>query len=296
MLRYINIGRALIFHVWMELRLHIKICTPAYAGLYLVVVLLAVLAVFLAVVRAVCAVRTIVWLILRLICSVLIVLLFILVVIIFRHIAFLLNHIGYADSMCEKLKNMQYQKWKIVEYIIEPLLQFMIVRTYVFILSVLFPKSFRNRSQLDKTKPLIKMPCMNISRNDSIELQYPEPVLFPLDKAVQHQSFANMHPPSFWADRITCIAYMPTSSHIVGMQNIQSENTAVTGLFRNPAISLRGEKRSPRSFIQRLFLREGNPLLYHFIPNPDHLRQILFFICSYHNIHFSHLFRKYRTR
>ncbi len=40
--------------------------------------------------------------------------------------------------------------------------QGMIIRADILIMPVLHPKPFRNRSELDKTKPFIEMPCVDI--------------------------------------------------------------------------------------------------------------------------------------
>ncbi len=56
-------------------------------------------------------------------------------------------------------------------------------------MSILHPKSFRDRSKLHKYELFIQMPHMHIRRNDRIELQYFDSMQFSLQDTVLDKLF-----------------------------------------------------------------------------------------------------------
>ena len=76
-------------------------------------------------------------------------------------------------------------------------LQFDIVRADVLIFTAFQQKAFRNNAELLESDALIQMPCMDICRNDCVELKYPEAMLSALLNAVPDQLFADVKSPAF---------------------------------------------------------------------------------------------------
>ena len=68
----------------------------------------------------------------------------------------------------------------------------MIVWADILVVPILHTKSSRNRSELDKAKPLIKMPRMYVAFDHCIELQYPESECSFHFQAVYYQLLANV--------------------------------------------------------------------------------------------------------
>ena len=155
----------------------------------------------------------------------------------------------------------------------------MIVRTDVLIMPVLHAESPRDHPQLDKAKPFVQMPCMQIGRHHRIELQHPESVKPSLLQTVQDQLFARVPPPVRPADRIAGVADMSAPALIVGMQDIKPKHLTCLPVHCRPAVRLGRKKCGPGFHRQRLFLGEGNPFLHHLIPDPDHIRYVLFPVC-----------------
>ena len=60
----------------------------------------------------------------------------------------------------------------------------MIIRTNIFIMSILHPEASRNHAQLCETKPLIQMSGMNIAGNYRIKLQHTISMLSALNQTV----------------------------------------------------------------------------------------------------------------
>ena len=122
------------------------------------------------------------------------------------------------------------------------LLQSMIIRTDIFIMTILHTKAFRNCSELNETEPFIKMPCMDICRHYSIELKNTKAVLLSLKQTIRNKLFADVQSPALRFNSIACIADMTAPAHIIRMQDIQTINVSIFRISSNSAIGLRSKK------------------------------------------------------
>ena len=118
----------------------------------------------------------------------------------------------------------------------------MIIRTNVLICSVLQAESTRNHPQLVKAEPFIEMPCMNICRDNRVELQNPKAGVPPLCKRVTYQLLPNMRSPAIPAYCIAGIANMPAAADVVGMKNIKPADSMGSRIFRHGAVCLPGKE------------------------------------------------------
>lgn len=82
-------------------------------------------------------------------------------------------------------------------------------------MSVFHSKATRNSTKLDETQTLIQMPCVNVTFNNSIELQHFKTKLLCLIQAVYNKFFTDMLPPDGRGNRITCITDMSLSSNFL---------------------------------------------------------------------------------
>ena len=154
------------------------------------------------------------------------------------------------------------------------------------------------------------MPRMHIRSHNRIELKHSIAMLFSLNQAILYQLLPDMQATGIPGNCIARIANMSTAPNIVGMQNIQSINLSgfqlisisfiLESIFRllifdihwirndfcHSAICLLCKELSSTCLVQQLFLWKGNSILYHFIPDADHLRKILLLIFSYFNLHY----------
>lgn len=105
-------------------------------------------------------------------------------------------------------------------------LQFMIIRTDVFKMSVLHSKSLWNCAQLDKAQSLIQMAGVNIAFYNSIELKNSIATFFCLKQAVFYKLFTNMFSAGIGSDGIACITDVTAASNIVWMKDVKSINFA----------------------------------------------------------------------
>ena len=84
-------------------------------------------------------------------------------------------------------------------------LQLVIVRTNVFVMSVLHSETFRDGSELDKPEAFVQVPRVRVAFDDGIELQDSEAVLFSLFETVFHEHFADVLASGFRSDRVARI-------------------------------------------------------------------------------------------
>ena len=161
----------------------------------------------------------------------------------------------------------------------------MIVRTDVFIMSVLHPETSRNDAKLGKAKAFIQMSGVGIRPHDGIELKNAKAESLPLRETVQHQLFSDMQAAEGFAYRVAGVADVAAAADVVGMQDVKSQNLIGVGGFCDSAEGLFCEKRSSGLPIQQLRLRECDTVLYNFVPYRDHSLQIRFCISAYQDVH-----------
>ena len=96
----------------------------------------------------------------------------------------------------------------------------MIIRADSFIRPVFHPEAAGYRSQLCKSKPLIKMPCVNVGFYNSVELNDFESNAFCVFHTVFYELFAYMHASERTAYRVACVAYVTAAPFVIGMKYI----------------------------------------------------------------------------
>ena len=139
-------------------------------------------------------------------------------------------------------------------------------------MSVFHPETTGDRAELHETKPFIKMPGMDVALHDGIELEDTEAELLCFLQTISHQLFADMLSAHGRGNSIARIADMPAASHVIRMQDVQSDDLSVR--IRHTGIALGGKEGFSAFRIQSYFLRKRDPFLNDFIPDPDHLFQI----------------------
>ena len=85
---------------------------------------------------------------------------------------------------------------------------------------ILHAKSPGNGAELNESQARIQMPCVDIAFHDSIELEHSKSQFTPFFQAIQNQLLPNVLAPYVGGYGITCIADMPTSAHIVWMEDV----------------------------------------------------------------------------
>lgn len=152
----------------------------------------------------------------------------------------------------------------------------MVVRADVLIMPILHPEPTRYSSKLDKSESLIQMPCVNITFHHGIELQHSKAMFLRLFQAVHYKFFSDVLSPHDRRNRITRIADMTASAHIVWMKYVQTYDFSRIG-FRNAAITLAVKELFSRYIVQRVFLRKGYAIFYDLVPDRIHERYVSIF-------------------
>ena len=169
-------------------------------------------------------------------------------------------------------------------------LKHVVIRTDVLIVTVFHAETAGDDAQLGKPQSLIEMSCVDVGRNHGVELQNRETMLFSLYQRIQNQLFSDMEPPQSGAYCIAGVADVAAAPYIVGVQDVKAEKSACVRIFRNSAAALRGKENPTCLVSQKLLLREGNALLYDFIPDFNHFRKVLVGIAANHEFHKNHTF------
>lgn len=92
---------------------------------------------------------------------------------------------------------VDYENRKTVRLKELPELNFPVIRTNILKTAIFHAESALDCSQLNKSKPLVKMTCMNVRRNNSVELQNSKALFMSLFYAVFHKPLSNVKPPAF---------------------------------------------------------------------------------------------------
>ena len=129
------------------------------------------------------------------------------------------------------------------------------------------------------------MSCVDIASHNRIKLKYAKTVLFSLYQAVRYQLSSNMKASGIPAYRIAGIADVTASSDVIWMKDVKAVNVFALLIHGCRCISLLRKKSFSGFFIQTFFLWKSHTIFHHFIPDPDQIRKIFFFIFSYCNIH-----------
>ena len=101
----------------------------------------------------------------------------------------------------------------------------------VFIMTIVHTKALRNDAKLPETEELVEMKRMHIGCYNRIELQDTEAKASSHRERVPDKLFADTLSSLSLPYRITRIADMSATSHIIGMQDIESHD--VTSLLVN---------------------------------------------------------------
>ena len=150
-------------------------------------------------------------------------------------------------------------------------------------MSVVHSEADGNCSELFDPYPLIKMSCVNVRRNDRIELQNSEAVRFRLSYAIPNQLFADVQSPVLGRNGIACICNVAASADVVRMKNIHSVNLAVL-IGRHTAIGLLSKEFSCAPVRELILLRKCNTLVNNLVPYIFHSGDIVRTVFSYNNI------------
>ena len=100
----------------------------------------------------------------------------------------------------------------------------MVIRADILITSVFHTKAAWNRTQLNEAKALIQMSRVYIAFDNSIKLQHTKAKLPAHTQAIEHQFLSDVLSSCIRCNSIACIADMSASAHIVGMEDVQSQN------------------------------------------------------------------------
>lgn len=160
---------------------------------------------------------------------------------------------------------------------------FNIIRTDVLVMSVVHSEAAGNCAELFEPDSLIKVSCMNIRRNNRIELKNSESVRFCLNNTVTNQLFTDVQSPAFKRNGIACVCDMAASADIVRVKDVHSVDLAVLA-DRNAAIGLLSKKIFCTLIREIFLLRKSNALVNNLVPYIFHSGNIVRTVFSYNNI------------
>ena len=123
------------------------------------------------------------------------------------------------------------------------------------------------------------MARMDIAFDDGVELEHAESVRLGLGEAVKHELFADVHPAAVRTDGIAGVRNVTAAPHVVGMEDVQSQNRSLF-VHRNACICLRGKELGSGMWRQRFLLREGIARLDDLVPDGNHAADVVLFVFS----------------
>lgn len=152
-------------------------------------------------------------------------------------------------------------------------------------MSVFHAEAARNNAQRAETHTFVKAAGVGIGGDGGVELYDSESMQFCLGDTIPDQFFADVEAAEPCADGKACIADVSAAANIVGMEDIQAIDFPGSGVCGNGVIGLSGEKLPGRFWGQGVFLGEGNAALGGFVPNFNHVWQVVFLVRADLNIH-----------
>lgn len=115
------------------------------------------------------------------------------------------------------------------------------------------------------------MESMGIGSNDRIKLHNAEAFFFCHSEAVKDKLFTDMLFADIAANGITCVADMSAAPNVIWMQDIESNDFIIFGIYGNAGVSLLFKKLISGFGGQSFFLRESRDRLL----QPDSILQQL---------------------
>ena len=147
-------------------------------------------------------------------------------------------------------------------------------------MSVLHSESAFYCSKLNKSKPFVQVPCMDVCCHNCVELQNSKTCNPGLGKTVLYKKFSDVETSAGGAYGITCVCNVRAAADVVRMQNVKPDDFSAFSFLCDRTVSL-GRKKIRSVFLsQSFFLGKGNSILYNFIPNPTHRRNVFFRVFS----------------
>ena len=131
-------------------------------------------------------------------------------------------------------------------------------------MTVFHAESSGNSAKLGKSQPFIKVPRMCIAFHDSIKLKHPEAQFPAYVQTIQHQFFTYMLSARIRCNGIAGIADMAATSHVVGVEDIQPQDSSI--LLGHAGIALGCKEGLACIHVQEFLLRKRNAFFNDFIP------------------------------
>jgi hypothetical protein len=146
-------------------------------------------------------------------------------------------------------------------------LQNMVMRDNILVFAVLVQKSARNHTKLCESQLFVQRKCARVALDDCVELQHAESARFPLFQAVRNEFFTDMLSAHGLFDGVACVTDMTAASHIIRVQNIQTDQLAGCRVVRYAGIGLLSEKGMTGHLVQLFHLRKGFTVRNDLVPN-----------------------------
>ena len=131
---------------------------------------------------------------------------------------------------------------------------------------VLHPESAGDDPELHKSKFFIQAEGMGITAHHRVKLHNSKSHLLCRLQTMCDQNLTDPVSTQIFSYCIACITYMPASSYIIGMQDIQAHDFTCFFLVCDPGKRLFLKKRLPCLFRQHFLLGKCNALLNHLVP------------------------------
>ena len=159
-------------------------------------------------------------------------------------------------------------------------IQFSIEEDDVLIVAVFHQESLGNPAQLREAQALIKVQGMDVSSHDRIELHDAETQSCAHGQRILDELLADVLPSSVRPDGIAGIADVAASAHVIGVQDVETDNLARLAIHGDTGMGLAAEKNVGLLIGQFLNLWEGNALTHHLVPDRHGLGCVVLLIFS----------------
>ena len=117
----------------------------------------------------------------------------------------------------------------------------MVMRDNILVFAVLVQKSARNHAKLCESQLFVQRQRTRVALDDCVELQHAKSARFSLCNAVLYQ-FSPICCPRTVFDGVACVADVSAASHIIRVQNIQTDQFTGCRVVRYAGIGLLSEK------------------------------------------------------
>ena len=110
----------------------------------------------------------------------------------------------------------------------------MVMRDNILVFAVLVQKSARNHAKLCESQLFVQRQRTRVALDDCVELQHAKSARFSLCNAVLYQFFTDMLSAHGLFEGVACVADVSAASHIIRVQNIQTEQFTGCASYATP--------------------------------------------------------------